>query len=72
MAALAHNVLVALKRLALPAEMLSARSNRLRFLFLHTAGRVIRHARKPVLRLSTTHERLRVWIEIGQLLPLRT
>jgi hypothetical protein len=71
LAALAHNVLVALKRLALPAEVLSARPKRLRFLYLCTAGHVIRHARKILLRLSTAGERLRVWIEIGQFLPLR-
>ncbi|MGH9439528.1 MAG: transposase, partial [Terriglobia bacterium] len=71
LATLAYNVLVALKRLALPAEVLSARPKRLRFLYLHTAGHVIRHARKTLLRLSTACERLRVWIEIGQFLPLR-
>ncbi|MGH9451294.1 MAG: IS1380 family transposase [Terriglobia bacterium] len=71
LAALAHNVLVALKRLALPAEVLSARPKRLRFLYLHTAGRVICHARKTLLRLAATRERLPVWIEIGQFLPPR-
>ena len=71
LAAFAHNGLVALKRLALPAEMLSARPKRLRFLFLHTAGRLIHHARKMVLRLSAVPERLGVWIEIDQFLPLR-
>lgn len=72
LAALAHNVLTALKRLALPPEWLSARPKRLRFLFLHTAGRVISHARKIVLRLSAGRERLPVWIEIARLLPLAT
>jgi hypothetical protein len=71
LAALAHNVLVALKRLALPAELLSARPKRLRFLFLHTAGRLIHHARRTVLRLTAVCQYLRVWIEIGQCLPLR-
>jgi hypothetical protein len=71
LAALAHNVLVALKRLALPAELLSARPQRLRFLFLHTAGHVIHHARKTLLRLSAVREYPGVWIEIGQCLPLR-
>ncbi|HUY12248.1 MAG TPA: IS1380 family transposase [Terriglobia bacterium] len=70
LAAIAHNVLVALKRLALPAAMLSARPKRLRFMFLNTAGRVICHARKMVLRLSAVPERLGVWMEMGQLLPL--
>ncbi|HEV2500697.1 MAG TPA: IS1380 family transposase [Terriglobia bacterium] len=71
LAAITHNVLVALKRLALPAEMLSARPKRLRFLFLHTAGHVICHARKILLRLATARERLWVWVEIGRCLPLR-
>jgi hypothetical protein len=71
LAALAHNVLVALKRLALPAELLSARPKRWRFLFLHTAGHGIHHARKTRLRLSAVREYLGVWIEIGQCLPLR-
>ena len=71
LAALAHNVLVALKRLALPPDVLTARPKRLRFLFLHTAGSVIHHARKTVLRLATVRERLRVWIEVSQFLPLR-
>jgi hypothetical protein len=46
------NVLAALKRLALPAEYLSARPKRLRFLFLNVAGRVSYHARKMHLRLT--------------------
>ena len=46
------NVLTALKRLALPAEYLSARPKRLRFLFLNVAGRVSYHARKMHLRLK--------------------
>ena len=71
LAAIAHNVLTALKRLALPPELLSARPKRLRFLFLHTAGRLIHHARRTVLRLSAVRERLGVWIELGQLLPFR-
>lgn len=72
LAAISHNVLVALKRLALPAELLSARPKRLRFLFLHTAGRLIHHARKTVLRLSAARERIRVWREMGGVLPLAT
>ena len=72
LAAIAHNVLTALKRLALPPELLSARPKRLRFLFLHTAGRLIHHARRTVLRLSAVRERLGVWIEIRQFLPLTT
>jgi hypothetical protein len=38
---IAHNVLTALKRLALPAELLRARPKRLRFLIFNTAGRLV-------------------------------
>jgi len=41
-----------LKRLALPTQLLSARSKRLRFLFFNTAGRIVRRARKMLLRLA--------------------
>jgi len=37
LAVITHNVLTALKRLALPAEYLSARPKRLRFVFLNLA-----------------------------------
>jgi hypothetical protein len=70
MAILTHNVLTALKRLALPAELLPARPKRLRFLIFHTAGRLTHHARKIVLRLCTRAERLASWLEAMRLLPL--
>lgn len=70
LAVLTHNVLTALKRLALPAELLSARPKRLRFLIFHTAGRLLHHARKLVLRLAAAAERLAVWREALRLLPL--
>ena len=38
LAVLTHNILTALKRLALPAELLTARPKRLRFLILNTPG----------------------------------
>jgi hypothetical protein len=71
LAAIAHNVMTALKRLALPAELLTARPKRLRFLIFHTPGRLVHHARKLVLRLATTAARLAEWLEALQLLPLR-
>jgi len=40
---LTHNVMTALKRIALPPEMLPARARRLRFLLFHTAGRLGAH-----------------------------
>jgi len=58
MAVITHNVLTALKRLALPPELLTARPKRLRFLIFNTAGQVLHHARKMILRLATTKERL--------------
>lgn len=72
LAVLTHNVLTALKRLALPAELLAARPKRLRFLIFHTAGRLVHHARKLLLRLAAAAERLAVWREALRLLPLPT
>jgi len=68
---IAHNVMTALKRLALPAELLTARPKRLRFLIFNTPGRLVRHARRMVLRLATTAARLAEWLEALRLLPLR-
>jgi hypothetical protein len=59
-------------RLALPPELLTGRPKRLRFLFLHAAGRLISPARKTVLRLSAVRERIPAWIGIARLLPLAT
>ena len=71
LAVIAHNVMTALKRLALPAELLTARPKRLRFLIFNTAGRLVHHARRVVLRLATTAARLGEWLEALRLLPLR-
>ena len=68
---LTHNVLTALKRLALPPELLAARPKRLRFLIFQTAGRLVHHARKVCLRLAAAAERLALWIEAMKRLPLR-
>jgi hypothetical protein len=67
---LTHNVLSALKRLALPPELLQARPKRLRFLIFHTPGRIVHHARRVLLRLAATKERLEAWIEALKLLPV--
>lgn len=72
LAVLTHNVLTALKRLALPPELLAARPKRLRFLIFQTAGRLVHHARQVVLRLKVAGERLREWREALRLLPLPT
>jgi hypothetical protein len=71
LAVIAHNVMTALKRLALPAELLTARPKRLRFLIFNTPGRLVRHARRMVLRLATTAARLGEWLEALRLLPIR-
>jgi hypothetical protein len=71
-ALLAHNILTALKRLALPPEWLTARPKRLRFLVFTVPGRLITHARQLWLRLATTPERLAQWLEAIQLLPAPT
>jgi hypothetical protein len=52
LAVIAHNVLQALKRLALPAELLTARPKRLRFLLFQMPGRLVHHARRLILRVA--------------------
>lgn len=71
LAVIAYNVLTALKRLALPAELLAARPKRLRFMIFNTAGRLVHHARRTVLRLAATVGRLAEWMEAMKLLPIR-
>jgi len=71
LAVIAHNLLTAMKRLALPAELLTARPKRLRFLIFNTAGRVVHHARGWVLRLARSAKQLAEWLEAFRLLPLR-
>ena len=72
LAVLTLNLLTALKRLALPPELLSARPKRLRFLFFNTAGRIVRHARKMLLRLAMMAQRKTVWMAAFRLLPVAT
>lgn len=55
---LAHNVLVALKRIALPPELRDARPKRLRFQIFMQAGRLVSHARTITLRLRLALDRL--------------
>ena len=70
LAAISHNVLTALKRLGLPPEVLAARPKRLRFLYLNIPGRLVHHARKLVLRLAISAQRLAACIEAPRLLPI--
>jgi len=70
LAAISHNVLAALKRLALPPELLTARPKRLRFLIFNTPGRLVHHARRLLLRLAALAEGLAAYAEGLRLLPL--
>ena len=70
LAVLSHNVLIALKRLALPAEWLMARPKRLRFLIFSTPGRVVQHARRTLLRLAAPAVRIAEWLEAWRWVPV--
>lgn len=72
LAVLTYNTLTALKRLALPAELLQARPKRLRFLFFNTAGRFVAHARHTMLRLAMSATRLAELLSALRLLPVCT
>jgi hypothetical protein len=72
LAVIAHNVLTALKRLALPAELLPARPQRLRFLFFNMPGRRVHHARRRRLRVAGVAERIAAYREGLRLLLLPT
>jgi hypothetical protein len=72
LAVISPNVLTALKRLALPARLLTARPKRLRFLIFNTPGRLVHHARRLLLRLATAAEWIAAYREGLRLLPLRT
>lgn len=52
---LTHNLLSALKRLALPDDWAPLRPRRLRFLLFQVAGRLVRHGRRLVLRIARSH-----------------
>lgn len=67
---LTHNVLTALKRLALPPELLTARPKRLRFLIFNTPGKLVHHARRTLLRLGRGWQRFSNWQGALRLLPL--
>lgn len=70
LAVLTFNVLTAMKRLALPAELLTARPKRLRFLIFNTPGKLVRHARQIILRLTRSLGRFSNWQGALRLLPL--
>jgi len=70
LAVLTYNVMSALKRLALPPELLTARPKRLRFLVFHTAGRILHHARQVVCRLRHLGESIGGWRSALNALPI--
>jgi hypothetical protein len=63
LAVISHNVLTAMKRLALPAELLTARPKRLRFLLFNMPGRLAHHARRVLLRLAAVAEWIAMYRE---------
>jgi hypothetical protein len=72
LAVIAHNVLQALKRLALPPELLTARPQRLRFLLFNMPGRLVHHARRLILRVAAVGKWTAAYGEGLRLLPVIT
>ncbi len=72
LAVIGHNVLQALKRLALPAELLTARPKRLRFLLFNMPGRLVHHARRLILRVAALGQWMAAYREGLRLLPVST
>lgn len=70
LSALTYNVLTAMKRLALPPELLRARPKRLRFLVFAQPGKFVRHARQLTLRLMRAWRRFSNWAWAFEQLPL--
>jgi hypothetical protein len=63
---LTHNLLSALKRLALPDDARALRPRRLRFLLFAMAGRLVRHGRRLILRLAEDHPGAALLVEARQ------
>jgi hypothetical protein len=72
LAVIARNVLTALKRRALPSELLTARPKRLRFLLFNTPGRLVYHARRLILRVAAVGKWTAAHGEGLRLLPVIT
>ena len=70
LAVITHNVLQALKRLALPTELLTARPKRLRFLLFHMPGRLVHHARSLILRVAAAGQWTAAYGQGLRLLPV--
>ncbi|MBK7925947.1 MAG: transposase [Bryobacterales bacterium] len=69
LAVMTHNVLTALKRVALKPEHLRARPKRLRFQIFCSPGALIHHARKLVVRVQRMTGQLAEWAEAWSALP---
>ena len=67
---LTYNLLSALKRLALPGDLLAARPKRLRFLVFNTVGKVVQHARRTLLRLTTAAQQALLALARSKILAL--
>lgn len=63
---LAHNLLALLKATALPAELATAQPKTLRFRLLCVAGRLVRHARRWILKLYEGLPFARAYVEARQ------
>ena len=70
LAVITYNVLTAMKRLVLPADLQRARPKRLRFLIFQQPGKLIHHARKTILRLGRTWNRFSNWKHAMEVLAL--
>jgi hypothetical protein len=71
LAVLTHNVLSALKRIALAEPWLRSRPKRLRFQIFCSPAKLVRHARRLLLRVRRTKAELMEWIEAWKLMPIR-
>jgi len=69
LAVLTHNVLTALKRVALRPDYLRARPKRLRFQIFCSPGAVTHHARRLVLRVKRLAHQLTQWAEAWRAMP---
>jgi hypothetical protein len=67
---LTYNLLSALKRLALPGDLSEARPKRLRFLVFNTVGKVVQHARRTLLRLTSATQQALVALARSRILAL--
>ena len=70
LAVMTHNVLTALKRLAMPEKWLTARPKRMRFQIFCSPGKLVTHARKVWLRVRRLRDQLTEWAETMRLLPI--